>query len=132
MDINAACYSSYSNPKARKADHTCCTRRFVPLHVSMICFKQMPILDSSKLLKFAEFTTMAGRRLREAVKETLINFGSGEFDNDTHVVIAGLSNTYSQYIATFEEYMQQRYEVTRRLISKLISYISYLNLQYFI
>ncbi|XP_022003961.1 neutral ceramidase 2 [Helianthus annuus] len=57
-----------------------------------------------------EFTTMSGRRLRESVKQTLITNGNGEFDNDTHVVIAGLTNTYSQYIATPEEYKQQRYE----------------------
>lgn len=49
-----------------------------------------------------EFTTMAGRRLREAVKEVLTQ----EF----HVVIAGLTNTYSQYVTTFEEYQIQRYE----------------------
>ena len=54
---------------------------------------------------------MAGRRLREAVKETLVSDGNGEFDDDTHIVIAGLTNTYSQYVATFEEYKQQRYEV---------------------
>lgn len=54
---------------------------------------------------------MAGRRLREAVKQTLITNGNGEFDAETHIVIAGLSNTYSQYVATFEEYKQQRYEV---------------------
>nr|GMD46635.1 neutral ceramidase-like [Ipomoea batatas] len=57
-----------------------------------------------------EFTTMAGRRLREAVKATLISNGNGEYNNETHVVIAGLTNTYSQYVATFEEYNQQRYE----------------------
>ncbi|KAJ9186381.1 hypothetical protein P3X46_001959 [Hevea brasiliensis] len=57
-----------------------------------------------------EFTTMAGRRLREAVKKTLINNGEGDFDNETHIVIAGLTNTYSQYVATIEEYGQQRYE----------------------
>ncbi|KAF9621497.1 hypothetical protein IFM89_021801 [Coptis chinensis] len=57
-----------------------------------------------------EFTTMAGRRLREAVKETLIRNGNGEFDDSTDIVIAGLTNTYSQYIATFEEYKLQRYE----------------------
>ncbi|KAK9063963.1 hypothetical protein SSX86_017835 [Deinandra increscens subsp. villosa] len=57
-----------------------------------------------------EFTTMSGRRLRESVKQTLISNGNGEFDNDTHIVIAGLTNTYSQYIATPEEYKQQRYE----------------------
>ncbi|KAL5557771.1 hypothetical protein UlMin_033982 [Ulmus minor] len=62
-----------------------------------------------------EFTTMAGRRLREAVKETLMSTGNGEFDDDTHVVIAGLSNTYSQYIATLEEYSQQRYEAASTL-----------------
>ena len=55
---------------------------------------------------------MAGRRLREAVKETLISNGNGEFDDDTHVVIAGLTNAYSQYVATLEEYEQQRYEVS--------------------
>ena len=27
-----------------------------------------------------------------------------------HVVIAGLANTYSSYVATFEEYGVQRYE----------------------
>ncbi|KAJ1394339.1 hypothetical protein SESBI_34283 [Sesbania bispinosa] len=62
-----------------------------------------------------EFTTMAGRRLREAVKETLISSSNGEFNNETHVIIAGLTNTYSQYIATFEEYHQQRYEAASTL-----------------
>jgi len=54
-----------------------------------------------------EFTTMAGRRLRNAVKQTLITCG---FPNDTTVVISGLTNTYSSYITTFEEYQIQRYE----------------------
>ncbi|KAL4650337.1 hypothetical protein ACB092_01G080400, partial [Castanea dentata] len=62
-----------------------------------------------------EFTTMAGRRLREAVKETLIINGNGEFINNTEVIIASLTNTYSQYIATFEEYEQQRYEAASTL-----------------
>ncbi|CAH2058857.1 unnamed protein product, partial [Thlaspi arvense] len=57
-----------------------------------------------------EFTTMAGRRLRDAVKSFLISLDSKEFGNNLHVVIAGLTNTYSQYIATFEEYEVQRYE----------------------
>jgi neutral ceramidase len=54
-----------------------------------------------------EFTTMAGRRLRDAVK-TVLN--SGNEGNNIHVVIAGLTNTYSQYVTTFEEYEVQRYE----------------------
>ncbi|CAL1361236.1 unnamed protein product [Linum trigynum] len=53
-----------------------------------------------------EFTTMAGRRLRDAVKQVLTS-GKNE---KLHVVIAGLTNTYSQYITTFEEYEIQRYE----------------------
>lgn len=53
-----------------------------------------------------EFTTMAGRRLRDAVKQVLASGGKEEF----HVVIAGLTNTYSQYVTTFEEYQIQRYE----------------------
>ncbi|GFZ19807.1 Neutral/alkaline non-lysosomal ceramidase [Actinidia rufa] len=57
-----------------------------------------------------EFTTMAGRRLRDAVKTVLTSGGNGAFDNNIHVVIAGLTNTYSQYVTTFEEYQVQRYE----------------------
>lgn len=54
-----------------------------------------------------EFTTMSGRRLRNSVKKTLQENGvSGDID----VVIAGLSNTYTDYIATPEEYSVQRYE----------------------
>ncbi|KFK25279.1 hypothetical protein AALP_AA8G091200 [Arabis alpina] len=57
-----------------------------------------------------EFTTMAGRRLRDAIKSFLISLDGEEFSDNLHVVIAGLSNTYSQYITTFEEYEVQRYE----------------------
>lgn len=62
------------------------------------------------MLFSTEFTTMAGRRLRDAVKTTLVS-GSSEFKN-VHVIIAGLTNTYSQYVTTFEEYQVQRYEVS--------------------
>lgn len=58
-----------------------------------------------------EFTTMAGRRLRDAVKMVLTSEGNGEFDSNTRIVIAGLTNAYSQYVTTFEEYQVQRYEV---------------------
>lgn len=54
-----------------------------------------------------EFSTMAGRRLRDAVKTVLSS--NRDFDN-VHVVIAGLTNSYSQYVTTFEEYQVQRYE----------------------
>lgn len=55
-----------------------------------------------------EFTTMAGRRLRDAVKTVLS--GDKSLGSNIHVVIAGLTNTYSQYVTTYEEYEVQRYE----------------------
>lgn len=45
-----------------------------------------------------EFTTMAGRRLRTALRNRL------GLADDTHVIIAGLCNEYSDYITTPEEY----------------------------
>ncbi|GFP97978.1 neutral ceramidase [Phtheirospermum japonicum] len=59
-----------------------------------------------------EFTTMAGRRLRDAVREVLTSKASKQFGSNVHIVIAGLTNTYSQYVTTFEEYQMQRYEVS--------------------
>jgi len=64
------------------------------------------------VLVLIEFTTMAGRRLRDAVKTVLTSGGHGDFNNNINVVIAGLTNTYSQYVTTFEEYEAQRYEVS--------------------
>jgi len=59
----------------------------------------------------AEFTTMAGRRLRQAIKEIAANEGIV----DAHVVLAGLANSYTHYVATFEEYGAQRYEAASTL-----------------
>ncbi|XP_065187149.1 uncharacterized protein LOC135817810 [Sycon ciliatum] len=59
-----------------------------------------------------EFTTMAGRRLRQAIKKVVVSHGWGE---NTTVVIAGLSNLYSSYIVTYEEYQAQRYEAASTL-----------------
>ncbi|KAJ6579640.1 ceramidase [Mycena vulgaris] len=55
-----------------------------------------------------ELTTMAGRRLRAAVRAKLIS--SGIIDNSAYVVVAGPANTYAHYITTREEYAIQRYE----------------------
>ncbi|KAF8608164.1 Neutral/alkaline nonlysosomal ceramidase [Ceratobasidium sp. AG-I] len=55
-----------------------------------------------------EFTTMAGRRIRESVRAKLIS--SGVIGNDAYVVLAGPANTYSHYVTTREEYGVQRYE----------------------
>lgn len=53
-----------------------------------------------------EFTTMSGRRMRNTIREIFEQAGM----SNPVVVIAGLSNTYSGYIATYEEYAVQRYE----------------------
>nr|XP_045363425.1 neutral ceramidase isoform X1 [Camelus bactrianus]XP_045363426.1 neutral ceramidase isoform X1 [Camelus bactrianus]XP_045363427.1 neutral ceramidase isoform X1 [Camelus bactrianus]XP_045363428.1 neutral ceramidase isoform X1 [Camelus bactrianus] len=53
-----------------------------------------------------EFTTMSGRRLRQAVQEEFAAYG---MPNMT-VVISGLCNVYTHYITTYEEYQAQRYE----------------------
>jgi len=55
----------------------------------------------------AELTTMSGRRLRDTVLQTLKAAGAPD---DAIVVIAGVSNSYSHYVATYEEYQIQRYE----------------------
>lgn len=72
------------------------------------------------LFPFAEFTTMAGRRLRDAVRAILTRDGNGEFGSNVHIVIAGLSNTYSQYVTTYEEYEIQRYEVLTSCLSNFL------------
>lgn len=47
-----------------------------------------------------EFTTMAGRRLRNQVRKAAIEASKEEFQ----VILAGLSNMYTSYITTPEEY----------------------------
>ncbi|RTG81857.1 neutral ceramidase [Schistosoma bovis] len=60
-----------------------------------------------------EFTTMSGRRIREAVIEAANNASKQNDPSSTtqyEVILSGLSNVYSSYIATPEEYQLQRYE----------------------
>ncbi|KAI9599014.1 Neutral/alkaline nonlysosomal ceramidase [Syncephalis fuscata] len=56
----------------------------------------------------AEFTTMSGRRMRDAVKKAAI--AQGIADENATVIISGPTNTYASYTATPEEYAAQRYE----------------------
>lgn len=58
-----------------------------------------------------EFTTMAGRRLRGAVRNLLVANGI----KDPVITIAGLANSYTHYITTIEEYAGQRYEAASTL-----------------
>ncbi|XP_054715880.1 uncharacterized protein LOC129225311 [Uloborus diversus] len=78
-------------------------------------YQWQPLIVPTQILKIgqlaivavpAEFTTMSGRRTRNAVQKVLDKNGTQE----QKVVIAGLSNTYSSYVTTYEEYQVQRYE----------------------
>jgi len=55
-----------------------------------------------------ELTTMAGRRMRDAVRGQLM--AEGIMGPEAYVALAGPANTYSHYITTPEEYTVQRYE----------------------
>jgi len=48
-----------------------------------------------------EFTTMAGRRLRDVITDNVPRMGGPTI---SQVIVAGLCNTYSDYITTPEEY----------------------------
>ncbi|KAI8869991.1 Neutral/alkaline nonlysosomal ceramidase [Ramicandelaber brevisporus] len=53
-----------------------------------------------------ELTTMSGRRMRKAIRDAV----KDSVGDDAIVLIAGLSNQYTHYVATYEEYQAQRYE----------------------
>eukprot|EP00756_Hemistasia_phaeocysticola_P027145 Hpha_TRINITY_DN16101_c3_g1::TRINITY_DN16101_c3_g1_i1::g.8920::m.8920/K12349/ASAH2; neutral ceramidase len=61
-----------------------------------------------------EFTTMSGRRLRERVAAKAKSMGV----QNPQIVIAGLSNQYTHYITTPEEYEAQRYEAASTIFGK--------------
>ncbi|NWQ77871.1 ASAH2 ceramidase, partial [Columbina picui] len=77
-----------------------------PWHPDIVDVQIAAIGSLAILAVPGEFTTMSGRRLREAVKREFDSHGTSQMD----VVIAGLCNVYTHYIATYEEYQAQRYE----------------------
>ncbi|XP_073404334.1 neutral ceramidase isoform X2 [Dendrobates tinctorius] len=81
-------------------------RRGIPWHPTIIDVQMITIGSLAILAVPGEFTTMSGRRLREAVKKELDPSGTKDID----VVVSGLSNVYTHYVTTFEEYQAQRYE----------------------
>ncbi|XP_003961257.1 neutral ceramidase [Takifugu rubripes] len=79
----------------------------LPWHPKIIDVQIITIGSVAVVAVPGEITTMSGRRLRESVKQELQSEGAFR---DVEVVIAGLSNVYTHYITTFEEYQVQRYE----------------------
>ncbi|MEQ2291906.1 Neutral ceramidase, partial [Ameca splendens] len=79
----------------------------LPWHPQIVDVQIITVGSVAVIAVPGEMTTMSGRRLRNVVKEELESVGT--FSN-TEVVIAGLSNIYTHYITTYEEYQVQRYE----------------------
>lgn len=79
----------------------------VPWHPTIVDVQVLVLGSVAVLAVPGEMTTMSGRRLRDAVKRELQVDGAFK---DIEVVIAGLSNVYTHYITTYEEYQVQRYE----------------------
>ncbi|KAM7381040.1 hypothetical protein PAMA_012058 [Pampus argenteus] len=79
----------------------------LPWHPQIVDVQIITIGSVAVVAVPGEITTMSGRRLREAVKQELESEGTFR---DSEVVIAGLSNMYTHYITTYEEYQVQRYE----------------------
>ncbi|XP_066047815.1 putative neutral ceramidase C isoform X2 [Chamaea fasciata] len=77
-----------------------------PWHPDIVDVQIAAIGSLAILAVPGEFTTMSGRRLREAVKSEFDSHGT----QGMNVVIAGLCNVYTHYITTYEEYQVQRYE----------------------
>uniref|UniRef100_A0A667YJA3 Neutral ceramidase n=1 Tax=Myripristis murdjan TaxID=586833 RepID=A0A667YJA3_9TELE len=79
----------------------------LPWHPDVVDVQILLIGSVAVVAAPGEMTTMSGRRLREAVKQELESEGKLK---DIEVVISGLSNIYTHYITTYEEYQVQRYE----------------------
>ncbi|KAF8726187.1 hypothetical protein AX14_007956 [Amanita brunnescens Koide BX004] len=75
---------------------------------SIVNIQMLRVGNFVMLIMPGELTTMAGRRMREALRAQLIS--SGVLGSDAYVVIAGPANTYGHYVTTREEYGVQRYE----------------------
>ncbi|KAF8622942.1 hypothetical protein AX15_006618 [Amanita polypyramis BW_CC] len=75
---------------------------------SIVDIQMLRVGNFVMLIMPGELTTMAGRRMREALRAQLIS--SGVLGSDAYVVIVGPANTYAHYVTTREEYGVQRYE----------------------
>ncbi|KAG5262835.1 hypothetical protein AALO_G00279430 [Alosa alosa] len=79
----------------------------LPWHPQIVDVQIITIGSVAIVATPGEPTTMAGRRMRDAIKQELE--AQAGFSN-TEVIIAGLCNIYTHYITTYEEYQVQRYE----------------------
>ncbi|XP_044895798.1 neutral ceramidase isoform X2 [Felis catus] len=78
-----------------------------PWHPDIVDVQMITVGSLAIIAIPGEFTTMSGRRLREAVQAEFATYG---MQNMT-AVISGLCNVYTHYITTFEEYQGEVAEV---------------------
>ncbi|MBX3415677.1 MAG: neutral/alkaline non-lysosomal ceramidase N-terminal domain-containing protein [Pirellulales bacterium] len=74
-----------------------------PLHEQVLPLAVARIGQLVLVIGPAEYTTMSGRRFREAVGQEL-------GVDPSHVVIAGYANDFAGYVTTWHEYQLQQYE----------------------
>lgn len=79
----------------------------VPFIDSIIPLQIAVVGDVGIIATPFEITTMAGRRAKQTLSETLKHVGIPGTDR---LVIAGLANSYAQYLTTREEYAEQNFE----------------------
>ncbi len=75
----------------------------IPMTPQILPVQLLKIGNVAIVAQPTEVTTMAGRRLKETVRNTLASEGV------EYVTLAGLSNAYASYMATKEEYAMQSY-----------------------
>jgi len=94
--------------------------------VPQILQVQLVKIGQYALIAFpSEITTMAGRRLKKTVLDSLSSVGV------KYVTISALTNGYAQYVTTKEEYDIQWYEGARYFIFILFYFILFIDFKYF-
>lgn len=79
-----------------------------PFFPSVLGFQMMRIGSLIIVAVPGEFTTMAGKKTREAIKAVFVE--KGVVNETAMVVLNNVASGYAGYITTFEEYQHQRYE----------------------
>ncbi|CAJ1412267.1 unnamed protein product [Effrenium voratum] len=79
-----------------------------PFFPSVLGFQLMRVGNLILVAVPGEFTTMAGKRTREAVKAVFVD--AGVVNDTAMVVMNNVASGYAGYVTTIEEYQHQRYE----------------------
>ena len=78
--------------------------------------------DGEYVLRFYHFSDLI-LKISNAIRAELIS--SGILEDNAYVVVAGPANTYAHYVATLEEYGEQRYEGASTIFGQCKNFISF-------